>query len=105
MPVAISGNREDLEVFGVGGGVGRGGDFDFACSSSSLRLFSGRREIESESEAKRARVKWRVFRIIDFWLACTEGNLTSLFSIFCECEWCVSAVISGSLCLDRSLPC
>lgn len=65
---------------------GRRGWLWLICSSSSLPLFSGRREIESELEAERARVKWRVFRIIDSWLPALRVTSQVYFSIVCECE-------------------
>lgn len=77
MPVAISSNREDLEVFSMVGGGGGWGDFDSPVLLHFSSFLEG--EIGSELEAERARVKWRVFRIIDSMAACTEGNLTSLF--------------------------
>lgn len=77
MPVAISGNREDLEVFVAwarmwgwrGGEGGGGGDFDPPVHLLHFLLFfweegDSRASLEAE---RGGRVKWRVFRIIDSW--------------------------------------
>lgn len=73
-------------------GEGRG-LLRLACSSSSLLLFSGTREIERQSGA---RVKWHVFRIIDFWLPALRVT-SQVYIPSCVSVNGASAVISGSL--------
>lgn len=92
---------EQRELFIQGDGVMEGWLW-LACTSS-IPLFSGVAEIENKLEAEWARVKWHVFRIIDF-SSCTDGNLTGLFSIMFECDQHASAVISGSPYIDWSMP-